>query len=254
MIASRRRNQFYSFAATALLLIIFAGFAPTLFLRGALYPVPPIPLYLFAHGFIVTGWFAWLLVQAQLAGSGRVATHRRTGAIGAAYAIAVIAAALLATFGSVRRIVTDGFDLDADLSTLDEGRLGSGISILNFVSGVVWVNIGSAIAFGVLVALAVALRRRPEAHKRLMLFASIAIVGPALARLARWPVFGGELGPFIPIALWLMYAAIIGNDLWTRRRPHPATLFGIALLVAMNSVANLVAASDFGRAFTRSLG
>ena len=32
-----------------------------------------------------------------------------------------------------------------------------------------------------------------------MLLASISIIGPALAHVARWPVFGGEQGPFIPV-------------------------------------------------------
>ena len=171
--------------------------------------MPPIPAYLFAHGLIVAGWFAWLLVQSRLAGSGHVATHRRAGRFGAAYAIAVVVAGLMAAFGSVGRIVADGFDLEADLSTLDGGSIGAGMPILDFASGVVWMNIGSAVAFAVLVVSAVALRRRPEAHKRLMLLASVAIIGPALARLARWPIFGGELGPFVQIATWLIFAAVL---------------------------------------------
>ena len=130
-----------------------------------------------------------------------------------------------------------------------------GVALLvGLASGVVWMNIGSAVAFAVLVVSAVALRRRPEAHKRLMLLASVAIIGPALARLARWPIFGGELGPFVQIATWLIFAAVLAHDVWTRRQPHPATLAGIGLVLATNFAARFVAASDAGRAFTRSLG
>jgi hypothetical protein len=251
--AGRHRNQFHSYAAAALLLIVVAGFAPTLFARGAFFEVPPIPLYLFAHGFIVTGWFVWLLVQARLAGSGRLATHRRAGTFGALYALVVLGGALMATLGSIHRMALDGVDFGADVSALGEDGIGQGLSILNFMSVVVWSNLASAVAFAVLIGLAVVLRRRPDVHKRLMLLGSVAIIGPALARLARWPVFGGEIGPFIPIASWVMYAALIANDLWTRRRPHPVTLLGILFLLGSNALSNMIAASDFGRAFVRSL-
>jgi hypothetical protein len=251
---SRRRTWFHAYASALLLLVVIAGFAPTLFARGAFFDVPPIPLYLFAHGFILTGWFVWLVVQTSLVSSGRLATHRRAGRIGAIYAVFVVCGALMATLGVVRRFVAAGFDLDADISTLGEGGLGQGVSILNFAAFVVWGNLASLLAFAVLVAFAVALRRRPEAHKRLMLLASVAIIGPALARLSRWPVFGGELGSFISLATWSLFIAIAANDLWTRRRLHPATVLGVALLISTDLGARLIAGTEFGRAFVRSLG
>jgi len=250
---TRRRNQFHSYASAALLLIVIAGFSPTLFARGAFFAVPPIPSYLFAHGFVLTGWFAWLLVQARLAGSGRLALHRKLGTAGALYAVAVAAGALMATMGVVRRVVGLGIRLDADISALGQPGLGQNLSVLNFLAAVVWMNIGSVVAFAVLVALAVALRRRPEAHKRLMLLASVAIIGPALARISRWPGLGGEQGPFVLSALLVLFAAIVANDLWTRRRPHPATVFGIAFILSTNSVAGRIAATELGLTFVRGL-
>lgn len=250
---ARRRNQFHSYVSAALLLIVIAGFSPTLFARGVFFAVPPIPSYLFVHGFVLAGWFAWLLVQARLAGSGRLAVHRKAGTFGALYAIAVAAAALMATQGVVRRVVGEGVSLETDISALGLPGLGQNISVLNFLAEVVWMNIGAVVAFAVLVALAVVLRRRPEAHKRLMLLASVAIIGPALARISRWPGLGGEQGPFVLIVMLVLMAAIVANDLWTRRRPHPATLFAIALILATNSGAGQIATTEFGRAFVRSL-
>lgn len=72
------------------------------------------------------------------------------------------------------------------------------------------------------------LRRRPAAHKRLMLLATIAILGPALARLARLPYFGGEGGPFVLIvtfALLIVCTAISKMDVglglvrWLQNNP-----------------------------------
>ncbi|HET9268610.1 MAG TPA: hypothetical protein VFO31_10620 [Vicinamibacterales bacterium] len=193
------------------------------------------------------------LAQARLAGSGRLVAHRKVGTVGALYAIAVAGGALMASTGVVKRVVGLGVSLEADISALGVPGLGQNVPVLNFLSEVVWMNIGSVVAFAVLVALAVALRRRPEAHKRLMLLASVAIIGPALARISRWPGLGGEQGPFVLSALLLLFAAIVANDLWTRRRPHPASVFGIALILSTNSVAGQVAATELGLTFVRGL-
>jgi hypothetical protein len=86
-----------------------------------------------------------------------------------------------------------------------------------------------------------------------MLLASISIIGPALARISRWPVLGGEQGPFVDIALYALLAGVIVYDLLTRRRLHPATLLGVGTFIGLGYTANLIAATEFGRAFVRSL-
>ena len=56
---------------------------------------------------------------------------------------------------------------------------------------VIWGNLFTLMLFTAFVSLAVAFRKRPEAHKRLTLLASMSIVGPAMARFTEWPVFPG---------------------------------------------------------------
>jgi len=75
-----------------------------------------------------------------------------------------------------------------------------------FLSNVVWPNLASVRAFTLLGAAAILLRGRPQAHKRLMLLASIAIIGPAVARVSRWPPFGGEDSPSVLVVLLALLA------------------------------------------------
>ena len=248
----RPRSKFFFGMSIVLLLFVLSGFAPTLYLR-AFFDVPPIPGYLYLHGVILTGWFVWLVVQTSLVQTARTATHRRVGIAGVVWATAVVGGGLLATFNVVAHVVADGADLAADTSLVPE--LGvAGVTIEAFLSNVVWLNIASVCAFALLVAAAALLRGRPQAHKRLMLIASIAILGPALARVSRWPPFGGEDSPFIPVVLLALLAALVVHDLLTTKRVHPATLIGGALTILLGGVVGpAIAGSPFGLAFTRSL-
>jgi len=80
-----------------------------------------------------------------------------------------------------------------------------------------------------------------------MLLASISIIGPALARVARWPVFGGEQGPFIPVVFWGLVLALAVHDLMSRRRLHPATVIGALLLMLIRYGTGLAGRSDVGQ-------
>lgn len=111
-----------------------------------------------------------------------------------------------------------------------------------------------ATVFAGLVVAAILLRRNAQAHTRLMLLASIALVGPALARISRWPVFGGEDGPFVPIVFLGMLAVLIAYDLVATRRSHRATLIGCGAIVLALIVAQLIANSELGLAVVRMMG
>jgi hypothetical protein len=233
-----------------LLLLVLTGFTPTLYLRPV-FAVPPIPIYLYVHGVVLTCWFALVVFQAFLIQTARVRVHRRLGSAGAVFSVGVLAASLMASLGVVSRVAASGINLDADASVLGIGV--GGMSVAAFLASVVWQNVASAAGFAVFVATAVLLRRRPEAHKRLMLLASISIIGPALARLSRWPPFGGEQGPFTTIVLLSLVASMVVFDLLTRKRPHAATIWGIAFGVTTQVVAGAIAGSQFGEQFVRSL-
>jgi isoprenylcysteine carboxyl methyltransferase (ICMT) family protein YpbQ len=111
----------------------------------------------------------------------------------------------------------------------------------------------SIAVFAGLVAAAVVLRRQPEWHKRVMVLASIRIVAPALARISRWPIFGGEDSPFIRVVLLALLLAVIAHDLVRERRVHKATIYGVGTIVAATSVLQLIARSELGLSVVRAL-
>ena len=83
--------------------------------------------------------------------------------------------------------------------------------------------------FVVAYAVAIANRRVPAAHKRLMLFAGILIIDAAASRL----VF--SLGGTIPMLLGvhlMLLASVLIYDFRRLKRPHWATLLGIGLFSA----------------------
>ena len=234
------RIGFFTVMPGVILLFVAAGFTRTLFARPLFHPAP-IPPYLYVHGIVLTCWFVWAWAQSLLISAGRIANHRRLGAVGACFAAAVVAAALMASFGSVSR---KPFDLNADASIMGTGL--SGITVAQFRSSVVWGNIVNALSFALFVAGAVIFRRRPQIHKRCMLLASISIVEPALARIARWPGFGGEQGPFIPVVVWSLVAALAVYDLVSRKRLELCTVFAIIWLLIVRNGAVFVSNTNIG--------
>jgi hypothetical protein len=79
------------------------------------------------------------------------------------------------------------------------------------------------------VGLALALRRRPDWHGRLMLLASIGFVGPPFTRIASW--FGELPNPLVSV-IFLFPLALVVHDLVSRRRVHAATALGIVIVLA----------------------
>jgi hypothetical protein len=173
-----------------------------------------------------------------------------TGRCRAVLAVAVPFAGLLATSQVVGRVVASGISLDADASVLGIGVSGP---VVQFLAGVVWGNLSSAVTFAVLAWAGILLRRRAAAHKRLLVIATVSILGPALARLARLPFFGGEQGPFTVSVLLALLAAVVIHDVVTMRKLHPATTAGISFAIAVSVIFNAIAATQIGLSLVRWL-
>src|SRR5262249_169968 len=87
------------------------------------------------------------------------------------------------------------------------------------------IPLGQLAIFAVLVTVAILLRRRPDAHKRLMLLATIHLTPPAIMRIG-YNVFHIASPPIVVATLVLLVAACIALDWGTRRKVHP--VFAIA--------------------------
>jgi hypothetical protein len=203
----RRDRIFYTALAILLAFLVFVGFAPTYYLKAAFGRPALAPLY-HVHGFLFTCWMLLLIVQTSLVAARRTDIHRRLGIAGGWLAAAMMIAAVLAS--------------------RDLGRRGTGppgIDPLSFLL----VPFASVVVFPVLVGAALALRRKPELHKRLMLIATLELVP---AGVARWAVVA-PLGPLAYFGLTdLAVVAMLVYDRTTTGRFNRATVLGGAFLVA----------------------
>jgi len=207
---------FYTSMAIFLAAAVFLGFAPTFYLRGYL-TLPPgansLSSLIVLHGILNTLWFALFLVQTLLVARARTDIHRRLGVLGAALAIAIVLVGTLTTIKGLRDSpVTPQFD--------------GGVFFLG-------ATLPSFVLFGALVAAAIVFRRRPETHKRLMLLASIKLMSAGLDRIFGFN-FSGPVPDFIvqtQVATDIFIIAAVLYDLRTRRRLHPALIWGGAAIV-----------------------
>ena len=227
-------GHFFFFMAVACLLIVLIGFARTFYLR-LFFDVPPISFTVFLHGVVLTGWFALFVAQPWLIRMGRIGTHRMLGMVGAVLGLALVVVTLMTTVGLAQKQLAAGKTID-------------------MVSNLAWMNFAFLLAFTVLSGSAIVLRRRPDAHKRLMLLASVSIVFPALVRFPSVLTLG-DASVFSFAVIGLMFAALVVYDLSSRKRPHPVSFLGPAFIVSVIGAGKFViGATAFGREIVRALG
>lgn len=210
-----RDRVFYGSVAVSMAVMAIVGFAPTFYLRpftggpmvtfGAGRPFTPL---IYIHGALFTAWVALFIVQTALISARRVALHRRIGVGGAVLAAAMIAVATMTALAAAKRAAGP-----------------PGIPPLVFLA----IPLFDMVMFTTFITAALALRRNREAHKRLMLLAYVSIMGAPAARLPGVL----PLGPFAFYGIAFVFlAAGIVYDLVSRRRVHPAYVWGGTLLLA----------------------
>jgi hypothetical protein len=153
--------------------------------------------------------------------------HRRLGIAGG------ILAALMVSVGTLTAV-----------KTAARGAAPPGVDPLSFLM----IPLSDMLLFGGFVATALWLRANREAHKRLMLLAYVSIIAAAVAR------FPGllPLGPlaFFGLAFLLIFAGVI-YGLISRRRVHPAYLWGGAVLVLSVPLRLMISGTDAWKAFAQ---
>ena len=82
-------RRFFTGLAVAVALTVFAGFAPTYYLKG-LYGTPVLSPFLHFHGMLFTSWILLFVAQTTLVAAKRTDLHRRLGIVGALLAVAML--------------------------------------------------------------------------------------------------------------------------------------------------------------------
>jgi hypothetical protein len=130
-------------------------------------------------------------------------------------------------FETTAAMVRRGFDLNGDQKVNPHPPAGS-VSLDAYFASIF--NYGDMLMFGTLAIAAICYRRRPEIHKRLMLFANIALMGaPIVHLMGHTPQLAPLLKPAIiaiPVAMLLL--AGVMRDYLEAKRIHPLTA-GLAI-------------------------
>ena len=214
---------FYSGMAIAMAVTVLVGFGPTYYFR-ALNDTPTfsglseLPSLVHVHGALFTAWTLLFVVQTQLVARRQLALHRRLGMASVALAAAIVVVGWQTTVAAGKR-----------------GAAPAGLDPLVFLV----VPVFDILLFAVFVSAAIALRRNKEAHKRLMLLGYVSAMPAAIARLPGVMVLGppGFFG-----LTFLIVLAGIAYDLFSRRRVHPAYVWG-GLLLAVSMPGRLMLSS-----------
>lgn len=203
----RRERLFFLAIATAIAIAVVTGFG--LFFRAGFSSLDA-PIDVHIHAVTYVGWVILYLFQNWLIFSERSALHRMVGLIGAGYLIWVILVGLVTTYLSAISGHTPPIFTPASLFAL---------------------NLMLVVTFAVLALAALAMRKRTDWHRRLMLCATIAVIAPAFGRLLILVEQRTHFNFVVVILAWAAIAMLF--DLLSYRKVHPAYLWGVGAIVAM---------------------
>ncbi|HEY6572443.1 MAG TPA: hypothetical protein VI198_03920 [Candidatus Eisenbacteria bacterium] len=215
-VAPRRQDRaFYTIMAVAIIFVVFAGFAPTFYLRG-MFETKPLSTLLILHGTLFTTWIVLLFVQTRLVATRRTPIHRKLGVAGGILAAVMPVVGVLAAIASAKKGFTPP----------------GGPPPLVFLA----IPLTDMIVFPTLIGLGLYFRRRTDIHRRLMLLGTIAIMTPAIARIAIIRPFG--LPAFLGLTDLFVVTCIVYDRL-RNGRFHPAFLWG-GLFVILSQPARIL--------------
>ena len=215
----RLDRDFFLLMVALIWLGILMGFVPEIIDRVQAHK--PFPAVVYFHGAVFLLWLCLLTAQVLLIRSRRVDLHRELGMAGAALYGAML------VLGITTVVV-----VDHDLFATPHGDP-------SFLS----IQLADMLAFAVLGGLAIALRKQPDAHKRLMILATVFI---ADAGFSRWWAPGlerflgnGYWGNWAQLYLsdFLLVAMLGAYDLISRRRVYSAYVFGAVWGLGVECVA-----------------
>lgn len=204
----RLDSNFFLFMVALLWLGILMGFVPDIIRHNKAHEVFPAVVHF--HAFLFVSWLSLLTAQVLLIRSRRVDLHRELGMAGTAlYGAMVVLGVATAVVVDSRSFGTPEYDP-------------------SFLS----IQLADMLAFAMLGGLAIAWRKSSDAHKRLIILATICI---ADAGFSRW--LAPHMEKFVGNGYWgnwlegylsnfVLIALLGAYDLFTRGRLYGAYVFG----------------------------
>ena len=221
----RADDVFFTTLSVVMLTIVLVGFAPSYFLKGAVFAhLPSVLVHL--HGAVFSSWIVLFVIQSSLVAAGNLRLHRKLGVLGAVLAGLMVVLGVLAPFGTLRR----------------GAQLPSIFTPASFLID----NVIGILIFGAFVGVAIWKRNNRKVHKRLLLIANVMLMPPPLSRL---PIVQSHSFLLPAICLGMLLALFL-FDLFTWRRPLAVTVVGVAIFIGSQPVMDAVVRSPSGQRLT----
>jgi len=223
----RGEARFFFTMACLMAATIVAGFSFNILTGRSSFGMPWLVHF---HAWVMMGWLGLYVVQNALIFGGNVALHRRLGWLSLLFLPAMLVMGLLITRYSLQTLGGPPF--------FDQNQflVSNPLQLVGVVIMVGW---------------ALALRRNTSWHRRLMFCGFAALTGPGVGRLLPSPLFIPYAWYVVAILPAVLFPAV--GMLADRRRygaVHPAWFWGIGIVIGMQVLADLIAYSPFGDAFT----
>jgi hypothetical protein len=205
MVKVNRTRERMFFGGMTLLTIatILLGFRDTYFPLGA-RPAALSSWVIVAHGIVFSLYLALFFVQVALVSARKVRVHMALGLWVYGLAGLMIPLGVVAAADQLRRDLAAGaYTMGADARTF------SLVSVM--------------VMFGTLIAWSYAMRRQPDMHKRLALYATLSMMDAGIDRWP-WPAWGLSQSWWLWIYTLFLLLPVI-YDLVSRRRVLWATAF-----------------------------
>ena len=212
----RHENRFFGAMAAVFLAVIFIGFARTYYLAGVFHaPLPNLLVHI--HGAVFSLWILLFITQISLVTVHRTDLHRRLGIFGFLLAcLMVILGVLVASDRLARHAANPGTE------TVEEVRALYAIPLADMLM------------FSTFIYFGFRNRAHSAVHKRLMLFATLALLD---AGFDRWSIFDAyPLGVVNVVCFFPLLAALLAYDWWSTGRVQRVTLWASGFLVAVQQL------------------
>lgn len=224
----RGEARFFFTMACVMAATIVAGFSFNIATGRSSFGAPWLVHF---HAWVMMGFVALYLAQNFLIFSDNVALHRRLGWLAVIWIPAILVMGMLITRYS---LTTAGGPFFFDQNQF---LFSNPLHLCGFAAIASW---------------AIAIRKNTGWHRRLMYCAFATLTGPGVGRLLPNPFlipYAWYASAIAPVVLFVLVGILAD-----RRRygaVHPAWLCGIGIVLGIQVLADLVAYSDWGIAFTQ---
>ena len=218
----KRTDHFFGVLAVVMALVVVAGFSTQLTMGRSTFASP---LRVHFHAVIFMGWVAIFVTQTWLATRGPIALHRKLGWLAMGWMVLMVLAALNVIVAMARNGTVPFF------FTPQQFLIGDPLTLVGFIG---------------LTLAAVTMRKRTDWHSRLQICATTMLMGPAFGRLLPMPFMTPYSFEIACLAGAVFPLAGIVRDARRSGSVHPAWSVGLATLVSVVGLTNVIAYSPVG--------